>query len=93
MAYFEESNWFRDSREIFEPGLSPYAIAVRMFLAAVANSDGKSWYSPDSMQEFLNMGRHSLVKAVKELEGRALFAVMRHHWVSENGQERPAHKF
>lgn len=75
MTYFDESNWFRDSREIFELGLSPYAIAVRVFLAAVANSDGESWYSLDRMQELLNMGRHSLVKAVKELEGRGLLAV------------------
>lgn len=75
MTCFDESNWFRDSREIFELGLSLYAIAVRVFLAAVANSDGESWYSLDSMQEILNMDRHSLVKAVKELEGRGLLAV------------------
>lgn len=77
MAFFGKNNWFTDDRSIFEMGLSPYGITLRVFLAAVANSEGKSWYSLDTMQQALNMGWHSLVKAVKELEERHLLIVGR----------------
>lgn len=77
MSYFGENNWFRDDRGIFEMELSPYAITLRVFLAAVANSEGESWYSLDTMQQALSMGRHSLVKAVRELEGKHLLVVCR----------------
>lgn len=77
MAFFGENNWFTDDRSIFEMGLSPYGITLRVFLAAVANSEGKSWYSLDTIQQALNMGRHSLVKAVKDFEEKHLLIVGR----------------
>lgn len=77
MAFFGENNWFRDDRRIFEMGLSPYAVTLRVFLAAAANPQGESWYSLDRMQQALNVGRHSLVKAVKDFEEKHLLIVGR----------------
>lgn len=61
-------------REGHARALSPDALALYLFLATVADSDGVSWYSDETLDSHLGVGVERLRSARKELLSRSLLA-------------------
>lgn len=79
-------NWFWDYQEVFFSDLSANAKIVRLCLAMHADHKNRSAFpSLNTMAKECNLSKHSIIKAIKELEDRA--------WIMRQQRKLPSSNF
>ncbi len=76
--------WFWDTNDIFDAGLSCYAISVRMYLARCADINGQCFPAISTIAEKCGTSRTSVVRALKELEEKG--------WIKRTSRKIPGSK-
>lgn len=80
LADKRHKNWFWDSNEVFNSGLSVNAIVVRLYLARCANGERQAWPSLNTIARSCGISKPTVIKALKELEEKG--------WITKKIQRR-----
>lgn len=81
-----QRGWWWDFNDVFEHGLSAYALVVRFFLARCANGSGQSFPSINTIAQKCSISRSTVVRALKELEDNGW--IRRDSRKKENSKEK-----